>query len=225
MSYEKWHFLWSTFTFADKGSRIIVTTRSENVASIVKTGEVTYQLRQLPEADCWKIFSEHAFSGDLDADPRLQQVGKKIVKKCGGLPLALRSMGALLRFERDPSKWDSILRSHVWELRETQRNNILPSLWLSYHYLPSCLKHCFAYCSVFLKDFEIQKEELILLWMAEGFLQSVEEEKRMEDVGEEYIKDLISRSLVQRSRYDESTVKMHDLVHDLALFVSDIVVV
>lgn len=171
-NFDGWDFLWSAFTCADNRSRVIVTTRSENVASVVKTGEVTYELQQLSDADCWKIFAAHAFNGKLDADPSLQRIGIQIVTKCGGLPLAVKSMGALLRFERNPSKWDSILRCRVRELDKSRSNNILPSLWLNYHYLPSCLKQCFVYWSIFPKDYEIQKEQIVLLWMAEGFLPS-----------------------------------------------------
>lgn len=61
-NYDGWDFLWSAFTCADNRSRVIVTTRSENVASVVKTGEVTYELQQPSDADCWKIFAVHAFN-------------------------------------------------------------------------------------------------------------------------------------------------------------------
>ncbi|PON49733.1 hypothetical protein TorRG33x02_316670, partial [Trema orientale] len=109
-----------------------------------------------------------------------------------------------------------------WErCNKIQTGEILPSLWLSYRYLPSCLKQCFAYCSVFPKDYEFEKKEMILLWMAEGFLQSGQTERQLEEVGEDNFNNLVSRSLFQRSSnsYRETFV-VHDVLHDLAMFVS-----
>lgn len=217
-SYDNWDLLRCTFPSEESGSRIIVTTRSKKVAANVKTGELIYELSQVSELDCWNIFVDHALNGDADADPRLQDIGKKIVEKCKGVPLAVKSIGGLLRSEKSPEKWESILRSHVWESRSNEL--ILPSLWLSYCYLPSRLKQCFAYCSIFPKDYPIKKEKIILFWMGEGLLQFDKKEERLEEVGQEYLDNLISRSLFQCSSHDESVFVMHDLVHDLAMFVS-----
>ncbi|XP_024023160.1 putative disease resistance protein At3g14460 [Morus notabilis] len=217
-NYDNWDSLRSAFLSADSGSRIIVTTRSQKVASNVNTGGKIHQLLEVSNEDCWKIFVDHAFNGDSILDPRLQQIGEKIVEKCKGLPLAVRSVGGLLRSVRNPETWESILRNPVWS--KNLRNNILPGLWLSYSCLSSSLKQCFAYCSIFPKDYEFEKEQIILLWMAEGFLQSDEKGKRMEEVGDEYFDELMARSIFQRSNQDESTFVMHDLVHDLAIFVS-----
>ena len=161
--YNNWDVLRSTFEFGKRESRVIVTTRNSTIASNVKTGP-TYELHPVPYNDCWQIFVDHAFDGDSNADPHLQEIGKKLVEKCGGLPLALKSLGGLLRSKKNPEEWESILYSHVWKA-----NKSLPSLWLSYRYLSSCLKQCFAYCSVFPKGYEFTRGEIILLWMAEGF--------------------------------------------------------
>ncbi|XP_062118226.1 putative disease resistance RPP13-like protein 1 [Humulus lupulus] len=120
-------------------------------------------------------------------------------------------------------KWKNVLKCDVWELYETHNDEILPALWLSY-YLPSNIKQCFAYCSIFPKDSEFEKKQLILLWMAEGLLQN-KKGKSMEEVGEQYFEDLISRSFFQETSQHKSskgttTFLMHDLVHDLASFVA-----
>jgi Leucine-rich repeat (LRR) protein len=97
--------------------------------------------------------------------------------------------------------------------------NILPALRLSYKYLPSHLKRCFAYSSIFPKDYAFKIGQLIMLWMAEGFLQQPKN-KTMEEVGNEYFLTLESRSLFQKSSDDKSRFIMHDLVNDLAKSVS-----
>ncbi|XP_062114887.1 putative disease resistance RPP13-like protein 1 [Humulus lupulus] len=191
-NYNKWDFLKSTFESGARGSKIIVTTRNKVVAQVMSTGKV-HKLQGISNEDCWKIFVDHAFEEDIGpAHSKLHE----IVKKCKGLPLAVKSLGGLLHFERDQMKWKNVLKSGVWELYETHNGEILPALWLSYYYLPSNIKQCFAYCSIFPKDSEFEKKQLILLWMAEGLLQN-KKGKSMEEVGEQYFEDLISRSFSQ----------------------------
>jgi hypothetical protein len=148
----------------------------------------------------------------------LEVVGRKIMEKCGGLPLAVKTIGALLRSKPDVDEWDKILKSELWDL-PIDEMGILPALKLSYKYLSSPLKQCFAYCSIFPKDYAFKKDQLILLWMAEGFLQQPKN-RTMEEVGNEYFLTLESRSLFQKSSDDKSCFVMHDLVSDLAKSIS-----
>jgi Leucine-rich repeat (LRR) protein len=98
-----------------------------------------------------------------------------------------------------------------------EETGILPALGLSYKHLSSNLKRCFAYCSILPKDYAFKKDKLVLLWMAEGFLPQPKN-KTMEEVGDDYFLALVSRSLFQQSNHDEYI--MHDLVYDLAKFIS-----
>ncbi|XP_024017695.1 putative disease resistance RPP13-like protein 1 isoform X1 [Morus notabilis] len=187
----------------------------------------THHLGEVSDDDCWKLFEKHVFINGArsEAYQELHAIGRDIVEKCKGVPLAVKSLAGLLRSVVDPEEWREILNSDIWELQlQGNQSNILPSLWLSYHYLPSHLKKCFVYCSIFPKDYVMneykKKKEIILLWMAEGLLQSGRRGKRIEDVGNEYFQDLISRSLFQPLSEDKSTILMHDLTHDLAIFVS-----
>ena len=220
-NYSFWDVLKSPFESGAPGSKIILTTRSEIVALRMGNCQI-YKLQAMTDEDCWKLFAKHAFYDvNIDVHSNLQEIGREIVRKCKGLPLAVKSLGGLLRSVENLEEWRKILQSDIWELQlqENLSSNILPALWLSYYYLPPNLKRCFSYCSIFPKDYVIEKEKMILLWMAEGLLQP-ENGKRMEDVGEEYFQDLISRSLFQRLSQDGTTITMHDLVHDLAMFIS-----
>jgi hypothetical protein len=112
------------------------------------------------------------------------------------------------------------LKSELWDLPVADKsNNILPALMLSYKYLPSHMKRCFAYCSIFPKDYVFKKDEVVLLWMAEGFLKETTN-KKMEEVGEYCFLVLASRSLFEQSSGNKLGFVMHDLVNDMAKFVS-----
>ena len=105
----------------------------------------------------------------------------------------------------------------LWNLAD--KSGLLPVLKLSYHYLPSHLKRCFAYCSILPNDYEFGEKQLVLLWMAEGLIQQKHDDnKQMEDLGRDYFRELLARSLFQESSKNNSRYVMHDLVNDLALW-------
>jgi hypothetical protein len=217
-TYNHWETLCKPFKYGAQGSKVIITTRSDRVVSVARA--MPHHLMELPEKDCWSLFAKHAFhDGNSNAHEKLEVIGRKIIKKCGGLPLAVKTIGALLRSKPDADEWDKILRSELWDLSIDEIGNILPALRLSYKYLPSHLKRLFAYSSIFPKDYAFKKDQLIMLWTAEGFLpQSTN--KTMEEVGNEYFLTLESRSLFQKSRDDKLCFVMHDLVSDLAKSIS-----
>ncbi|XP_027366583.1 putative disease resistance RPP13-like protein 1 [Abrus precatorius] len=219
-NYDNWDKFRSPFKHEGAlGSKIIVTTRSGHVASIMQTVP-PYYLSELSNEYSWNLFSKHAFDyGDSSVHRSLEKVGREIVRKCKGLPLAVKTLAGLLRSKSDKQEWYKVLNSEIWDLQDRE-SNILPALRLSYHYLPSHLKRCFAYCAIFPKDYEFEKENLILLWMAEGFLQQSKRHRRIEEVGNEYFCELVSRSFFQQPRRGKPCFLMHHLVNDLAQFVS-----
>ena len=216
-NYSDWDKLQPPFTVGLDGSKIIVTTRSVKVASVMRSVH-THHLEQLSFEDCWSLFARHAFeNGDSSPHPKLEKIGKEIMKKCKGLPLAAKTLGGALYSEFRVEEWEHLLNNETWD---SPNDEVLPALRLSYSFLPSHLKRCFAYCSIFPKDYEFKKEKLILLWMAEGFLQRLEGNRTMEKVGDEYFDDLLSRSFFQKSSSHKSYFVMHDLINDLAQHVS-----
>ncbi|KAJ8648699.1 hypothetical protein MRB53_001722 [Persea americana] len=211
-----WDALRAPLMVGARGSRILVTTRSQRVSSIMGTVPVHF-LQSLSDDDCWSLFKKRAFvEGNSDAYPDLVMIGKEIVNKCKGLPLAVKTLGGLLHYTVDAVEWEAILKSEIWDLPE-ERNDILPALRLSYHHLPAHLKRCFAYCCVFPKGSKVEGNRLVLMWMAQGFIQS-KVSNHMEERGGEYLTDLVSRSLL--NCVSTSYYTMHDLTHDLAWSVS-----
>ncbi|GMJ06808.1 hypothetical protein like AT3G14470 [Hibiscus trionum] len=214
-NYVDWEKLRIPFNYGAENSKIIVTTRNVSVASVMRTVP-TYHLQTLSNDDCWKLFAKHAFvDATPSSHPNLMAIGEAIVKRCNGLPLAAKTLGGLLRCKLDAAEWNRILQSNFWDI-PNDASNILPALRLSYYHLPSHLKHCFAYCSIFPKDYEFQKEELVRLWMAEGLLEYSHDNIDVEEWGNECFKDLALRSFFQQSKRKKSRFIMHDLISDLA---------
>ncbi|WVZ02991.1 hypothetical protein V8G54_023797 [Vigna mungo] len=178
----KWEEVKKPLVFAAQGSRILVTIRSKEVASIMR------------------------------------EIGMKIVKKCKGLPLALKTMGSLLYNKSSVSEWETLFQSEIWEFSK-EHCDIMPALALSYIHLPSHLKICFSYCALFPKDYEFKKEHLIQLWMTENLLHCRQHSKTPEEVCQQYFNDLLSRSFFQQSDEKLEAFVMHDLLSDLAKYV------
>ncbi|CAI0396235.1 unnamed protein product [Linum tenue] len=181
--------------------------------------------------DAWEqdVSSGHAFLGwDSKEIELVKDIGEKIVRqKCNGLPLAAKVLGAALRSVTSRRQWEGVLNSRVWELKISKEVDLFAPLWLSYHELPPQLKQCLSYCAIFPKDFIVEKDKLIRLWMAQGYLGAPSsKEGDLELVGEIYFDNLARRSFFQEIETNDSllgsgvTCKMHDLVHDFAQFIS-----
>ncbi|XXG52525.1 hypothetical protein AAC387_Pa03g0832 [Persea americana] len=218
---EKWYRLRDLLLCGGRGSKIVVTTRSPKVASIMSNIQ-PHILKALSEDGCWSLFCQRAF-GNPSADPNLAPIGREIVKKCRGIPLAVTTLGGLLCCERSQRKWEFVRDSEMWNFDDKNENGILPALRLSYNHLKPHLKQCFAFCAIFPQDYKIEKELVIKLWMAHGFIPT-KRGKELEDTGDEIFEELVMKSFFQEVDVEESwggipyriMFQMHDLMHDLA---------
>ncbi|KAK9667053.1 hypothetical protein RND81_14G229100 [Saponaria officinalis] len=219
---DKWLGLRKFLMMGGIGSRVLVTTRSKRTA-IVVDDEYTYELEGLSPKDSWLLFEMTAF-GEKAKDTHdvnysiLIKLGKQIVEKCSNVPLAIRVVGTLL-YGQDESKWRSFQECGLAKLNNGE-NKIMSVLKLSYDNLESPLKACFTYCSLFPKDFNIKKEKLIKLWMAQGYIKPFDVGQSLEDAAEEYFSILLRRCFFQGVEINEFggvvSFKIHDLIHDLA---------
>ncbi|XP_065627143.1 putative disease resistance protein RGA3 isoform X1 [Quercus suber] len=218
---EKWYNLKIFLMDGAKGSKVVITTRSNKVVEITSTS--SYFLEGLSRDQSWSLLKKMAFKkGRETINFNLEAIGMDIVAKCHGVPLAIRTIGKVLFFKKTEAEWSYIKNTKLTDVTEL-KDGIMPILKLSYDYLPSHLKCCFAYCSLFPKDYLINKLTLIQLWISQGFIQSSEENLKLEDVANEYFMDLLWRSFFQEAKEDRGMnmkFKMHDLIHDLAQYVS-----
>ncbi|GKV51848.1 hypothetical protein SLEP1_g58472 [Rubroshorea leprosula] len=170
------------------GNRVLVTTRIEKVDSIM--GAKHMHLDKLTKEDCWSIIRLKAFgnspnSSKLEELEELEGIGRNIAEKCKGVALVANVVGGTLCNNINKDYWTSIRDDkEVWDSIENA-DGVLRVLQLSFDRLPiPALKQCFAFCSIFPKDFVMEKEMLIQLWMGEGYLQPFRKSyKKMEDIG------------------------------------------
>ncbi|URE08292.1 NB-ARC domain [Musa troglodytarum] len=210
-----WDTLRAPLRYGAKGSKVLITTRSKVVSSRMTTQSVP-PLEGLCESDCWALLRGLAFPHcEETVDPNLEEIGRKIVSRCQGSPLAAKSLGAILYEETDEEVWESI-RQEMWALEENN-NEILSRLMISYRHLDYPLKQCFAYCSLFPNGYEFDEDEVVQMWIAEGLVQRIGTRK-LEAIGGRYFDRLLWGSFFERSH--KQKYRMPSLIHDLARLVS-----
>ncbi|XP_056175388.1 putative disease resistance protein At3g14460 [Syzygium oleosum] len=219
-NYLEWTALLKPFEAGAKGSKIIVTTRNRTVVSIA--GASSYTLKELSLDNCTSLLAFHALrETNFGRHPDLENLGKKIAEKCKVSPLAVKVLGGLLRDKGNPNQWEAILNNKMWDLPTGENDEVLRVLNLSYAHLPSYLKRCFVYCAIFPKDYEIERDELVLLWISEGFLDGQRANENILKWGRTHFNELVSRSFIQQSSVNTSKFSMHDLLNDLAKSIAD----
>ncbi|WVZ91401.1 hypothetical protein U9M48_037580 [Paspalum notatum var. saurae] len=171
--------------------------------------------------DEWKKLLALFKKGEKKEHTKLHDIGWEIVRRLKGFPLAVKTVGKLLKTELTLDHWTRIFESKEWEY-QVNDDDITPALKLSYNYLPFHLQQCFSHCALFPEDYEFGCEELIHLWIGLGFLVSDNQNKRIEDIGSDYLNDLVSHGFFQNSKKEDGHTYyiIHDLLHDLAKNVS-----
>ncbi|KAM3405689.1 hypothetical protein ACQJBY_008289 [Aegilops geniculata] len=228
-----WKRFCAPFRNVKEGSLMLVTTRCPKVTEGVRTMK-PIMLEGLDNEAFWDLFKYVAFGSEgSNSYPELERIGKEILRKLKGSPLAAKTLARMLRTNPEASHWNNILESEVWELKQEVRE-ILPALRLSYIYLPFNLKKCFAFCAVYPKQYKFERARLAEIWVAEGY---VEPEGRVpiQDIGCQYFEDLVARSFFQKDpsvgvahgnssthiRPTTAQYVIHDLLHDMAQKVSE----
>ncbi|KAJ1701980.1 hypothetical protein LUZ63_001759 [Rhynchospora breviuscula] len=215
-----WSSLQVPLTYGAKGSKLVVTTRSMKVSQIMCAKR--YHLRCLSDDSSWELCRNRACQGrKIELDCNMKAIGKMIVSRCKGLPLAAEAVGVSLSFSHEEKHWNRILKNLLLT-EDDEVSKILPALKVSYDLLPLHLKRCFAYCSLFPKGYVFQKDVLVKLWMAQGFIDC-NGSSSLEEVGGKYFDYLLDRCFFLHPPFHYPTEEryvMHDLYHELAEDVS-----
>ncbi|XP_078153852.1 disease resistance protein RPP13-like [Carex rostrata] len=202
-------------------SRVIITTRSIDVAKAADCNTEPYKLRYLSEAEGLALLFRNAFQKPVQPDdyPHLLEVAKRLTKQCGGLPLALVVLGGILsRKDRNYAAWNTLDETMDWH--DKDGNKCLKVVARSYEELPDNLKQCFLYFASFPEDYKISGEHVISMWMAEGFIPE-HGAGTMKDRAQKFLQELVQRCLIQVTKnFWNGYCKyctIHDLLRDLAI--------
>ncbi|KAI3854334.1 hypothetical protein MKX03_012796 [Papaver bracteatum] len=226
---DQWNILKPAFPDGKRGSKILLTTRNRGVALQADPWSLHLEPELLDEEDSWKLLCRKAFSKamrDTNCHPAgLDKLGREMVLKCGGLPLAICALGGILSTKREEIKeWEYVHRDVTFHINRGQNGGVMGILALSYNDLPVHLKPCFLYLGLFPEDFAIPRKKLIQLWIAEGFIPHTKENAlvTLEDIGKhEYYGEMVQRCMIQPDKDptpgQEKTCRMHDLMRDFCL--------
>jgi disease resistance protein RPM1 len=209
----------------NRGSRILITTRDAGLAERCTSEPLIYHLEPLQIDDAVHLLLRKTSKGQkvMETGENMKNIVTKLVKKCGCLPLAILTVGGILATKKI-AEWGKFYEELPSELEsnpnlEAMRRIVI----LSYNHLPSHLKPCFLYLSIFPEDFAIQRKRLVDRWIAEGFVKA-RDAVNIVDVGDSYFNELINRSMIQPSAVNiEGVVKqcrVHDIMRDIMVSVS-----
>nr|WLD25412.1 disease resistance protein RGA3 [Morus macroura] len=223
---DAWHSVKKAFPKGKLGSKVVFTTRIEAVASIADPHSSPIKLPLLTPTESLELLKLKAFPRDAFAQHGcpldFEELGKQMVEKCGGLPLAIVVLGGLLKTKMNSlDGWKKVQKdvqaSSFNKLKSEKQYGVEDILDLSFQDLPYYLKQCFLYLGRFSEDSEIPKGKLIQLWIAEGFVPTTETED-----ADQYLAELINRCMVQVGerepvRNDVKTCRLHDLMRDFCM--------
>ncbi|KAL0421733.1 UNVERIFIED_CONTAM: putative late blight resistance proteinR1A-10 [Sesamum latifolium] len=186
------------------GSRIMLTTRLQQVARYVngKDGGFILKKRFLNEEESWDLLREKVLAKEWLLPHELEKAGRKIAKKCEGLPLAIIAVAKhLCQAEKTLEYWKKVAKEvHSVVGADKELSKVLS---LSYYYLPECLKPCFVYMGVFPHDYEIPTSKLVSMWCAEGFLEP-NRPQILEDFAVECLEELVWSNVLRVHEHNSS---------------------
>ncbi|CAN6309789.1 unnamed protein product [Urochloa humidicola] len=201
---------------------VLMTTRNDGVAHGMKA-QYLHRVDKLQPEDAWILLKNQVVVNESDHAyvDGLKGIGMEIVERCDCLPLAIKVLGGLLRHKtRTRDTWMNVSSHDTWSTTGIDKD-INKAVYLSYEDLPSHLKQCFVYCSLFPKSELIRMGEIVELWIAQGHMHNKLSSKAIEDLGTEYYKELVSRNLLEpdESYYGLSACIMHDVVRSFAQYI------
>nr|DAD25268.1 TPA_asm: hypothetical protein HUJ06_026732 [Nelumbo nucifera] len=215
----------STVTESNNKSKVIFTTRSEKVCGEMEAKKI-FKVECLQDDEAWNLFEEKVGEDTLNCDPDIRQLARDVVKECGGLPLALITIGRAMASKRTRHEWEhaiTVLQKSPAKFSGMEEK-VFSILKYSYDALADDkVKSCFLYCSLFPEDYDIEIEGLIKYWIGEGFIKGNEEMREAMNEGYDIIETLKRACLLEPGWIDyfyrKKYVKMHDVIRDMALWI------
>ncbi|XP_074570392.1 putative disease resistance protein RGA3 [Curcuma longa] len=198
-----WESICCLLEVGKKGSRVVVTTRSEEVAKYVGTMKA-YNLEGLSSEDSWHLIKDLAFQDNKAMQENNNQL-TEIEEICKNISCKLRGSPSAIKIFSELLKIDKLDKHEIEQLQKLEKDNDYGMgrlLKMFYHCLPLQLKQCLIYCSIFPEDHKFRRTSLIHIWVALGFVRS-QEGKLDEETASDYFNFLCQMSFFSccRGRY------------------------
>nr|ALO61079.1 RGA1-F [Secale cereale] len=218
-----WRYINLAFSINNNlGSRLITTTRDFDVSKSCcsSADDSIYHMKPLCTNDSRRLFYKRVFADASGCPSEFEQVSKDILKKCGGVPLAIITIASALasgQQVKPKHEWDILLQSlGSGVTKDNSLAEMRRILSFSYYNLPSHLKTCLLYLCIYPEDSTIGRDRLIWKWVAEGFVHHGDQGTSLFLVGLNYFNQLINRSMIQPI-YDNAGQVYACRVHDMVL--------
>uniref|UniRef100_A0A453KQ58 Uncharacterized protein n=2 Tax=Aegilops tauschii TaxID=37682 RepID=A0A453KQ58_AEGTS len=196
-----WFKIRDAFAGGDGSSKIVLTSRIHDVASLAKDKYII-DSRLLESQHSWDLFCKEAIwkMEDKIRPRELEASGQKIVESCDGLPVAIVCIGRLLSFRSQACyEWEKVQKDIELQLTSNSILDMNLILNVSLEDLSHNLKNCFLFCSLFLEVYRVRRQKLIRFWVSEGFIKR-SETRTEEEIVEDYLNELVNRCLLQVSK-------------------------
>ncbi|CAN7004315.1 unnamed protein product [Brassica oleracea var. botrytis] len=215
------------------GWKVLLTSRIEEVGLHADKQCVTFKPECLTFEESWDLFQRIAFpikdTAEFKIEKDMKEIGMEMIRHCGGLPLAIKVLGALLGKKYALHEWkrirENIKAPTVRGSGSDDRNfnlKVYGVLYLSFEELPAYLKQCFLYLASFPEDYEIHTKKLSYYWAAEGILRPMDfDGASIREVVDGYIEELVKRNMVISKRDVDTlrfeTLQLHDMMREVCL--------
>ncbi|KAJ3701493.1 hypothetical protein LUZ61_005198 [Rhynchospora tenuis] len=203
------------------GSRVIITTRLNNVAMMADKTYPPYVLPLLNDDIILKIFLKYVDPKNqhCPSTSPLYSIAKQFSAYCRGLPLAAVVLSGLVATRPyNFHEWRKLSKTISWNIDGRACIDIIAKS--SYENLPQAEKLCFLYLAAFPGGHKIEAKSLCRLWVSEDLIQP-EERRTLEETAENILNDLVQRNLVQvLARFSDGSIeyiKVHDILREFVV--------
>ncbi|GMJ14247.1 RESISTANT TO P. SYRINGAE 5 [Hibiscus trionum] len=206
----------------ENGSKLIFTTRYLEVCGEMEARK-KIKVECLKPEEAWKLFRDKVGDETLNSHPNIPELAEKVAEECGGLPLALITIGRAMACKTTPGEWEYAIEKLKQSALPKMKNKVYPLLKFSYDNLDPTMKCCLLYCCLYPEDYNIPTKRLVEYWFCEGLLDEFDRIRKAQRQGDHIINSLLSACLLEKTEnlyYEEECVKMHDVIRDMGLWIA-----
>ncbi|KAK8575886.1 hypothetical protein V6N13_032804 [Hibiscus sabdariffa] len=201
----------------ENGSKLIFTTRLLEVCGEMEARK-KIRVECLKPEEAWNLFQDKVGEETLNSHPDIPKLAEQVAKECGGLPLALITIGRAMACKTTLGEWEFAIEKLRQSALPKMEDEVFPLLKFSYDNLSNTVKRCLLYCCLYPEDYNIPIRRLVEYWFCEGLLNEYKEISAAKMQGDHIVNSLLSACLLERG--GEEHVKMHDVIRDMGLWIA-----